>query len=80
MLWRTVGIESYGLFDIFATSFNNISTSVWVAPPGCQYVEAKDLYLRAFAGGFANMGGSGFSELHETRGFERSAWMAEPKS
>ena len=82
LLWRTFRhfrIESCGLFDIFVTKFSQHLYQRGLHHAKGAISEAKDLFLRAFAGGFANMGGSGEVELHETGGF-CAAWMVEPKS
>ena len=71
LLWRTFGIfelNPAGLFDIFLTKFSEHLYQRGLHHAKGAMSEAKDLFLRAFAGGFANMGGSGISELHEKTG------------
>ena len=55
--FRHFRIESCGLFDIFLTKFSEHLYQRGLHHAKGAISEAKDLFLRAFAGGFANMGG-----------------------
>lgn len=55
--FRHFRIESCGFFDIFLTKFSEHLYQRGLHHAKGAISEAKDLFLRAFAGGFANMGG-----------------------